>query len=86
MDHSLEVNATRLRENLYQTLDQVLATGEPVAIVRKGRRLLLSVAAEPKKTKRESLLSRLEPHPNAIKGDPDDLIHIDWLKQWKPFI
>ena len=36
---------TPLRKNLFQVSDQVLATGEPVIIVRHGRRLAL--VAEP---------------------------------------
>lgn len=37
------MNATKLRADLYAVLDQVLETGQPVTIVRKGRRLKISV-------------------------------------------
>jgi len=30
---------SRLRENLYRILDQILETGEPVEILRKGKKL-----------------------------------------------
>ena len=35
------ITASKLRENVYRILDQVLATGEPIEIERNGRRLLL---------------------------------------------
>lgn len=33
---SKQVSATALRQNLYRILDEILATGESVEIVRKG--------------------------------------------------
>lgn len=77
-----EVNATQFRANVYKLLDHVLRTGEPLEIVRHGRRLRV-IAAGPEKG---FSLDKLEPHPGAIIGDPDDLIHMDWSSEWKPFI
>lgn len=68
---------SRLRANLYRILDQVLATGEPVIIHRKGRRLKI-VVEEPRR------FDLLEPHPDYIQGDPEDLVHIDWSGEWRP--
>jgi hypothetical protein len=31
-------------------------------------------------------IENLEPHPDGIVGDPDELIHMDWSSEWKPFI
>ena len=72
---------TRLRAHLYQVLDQVLRTGTPIEVIRKGKSLKI-VPAMPARNK----LARLEKHPDFIVGDPDDLVHIDWLKHWKPLI
>lgn len=81
MPKAMEINATQFRENIYKLLDRVLETGEPLEIVRKGRRLRIAPAGAPKGFS----LSSLEPHLDAIVGDPDDLIHMDWSPQWKPF-
>ncbi len=72
------VNPTRLRENLYGILDQVLSTGTPVSIERKGRLLTLSVQPS------GSRMSRLMAHPGSIAGDPQSLVSVDWSSEWKP--
>ncbi|MHB1591380.1 MAG: type II toxin-antitoxin system Phd/YefM family antitoxin [Sulfuricella sp.] len=36
-----KMTITALRQNLFNVIDQVLATGEPVEIERHGKRLLL---------------------------------------------
>ena len=72
------VSATELQKNLYRLLDEVLKTGVPVQIERKGKLLLICPAEHVRK------LDRLEEHPEFIVGDPDDLVHIDWSSEWKP--
>jgi antitoxin (DNA-binding transcriptional repressor) of toxin-antitoxin stability system len=74
----VRVTATRLRGELYRILDQILETGEPVEIDRKGKVLRIVPAAE------RSRLDRLEPHAGYIVGDPDELVHLDWSSEWKP--
>ena len=77
----MKMTATALRANLYRVLDQVLETGEPVEVERKGRRVrLIPVEAPPA----ADLLARLQPHPGYIVGDPDDIVHLDWSDTWKP--
>ena len=70
------VKPSQLRANLYRILDRVLKTGEPVEIDRAGKRLLL--VPKEKRSKLENLVKR-----NVIVGDPEDLVHIDWSKEWK---
>ena len=72
------VHASALRKNIYRTLDRVIETGEPVEIERRGH-VLKIVPAEP-----VSKLGRLVRRPGVIKGDPDDLVEIDWSKYWRP--
>jgi antitoxin (DNA-binding transcriptional repressor) of toxin-antitoxin stability system len=36
-----EVTITELRRNIFQLVDEALATGEPLVVRRKGRRLIL---------------------------------------------
>lgn len=74
----MAVTASELRQDVYRLLDEVLETGVPLEIERKGRKLRI-VPAET-----GSKLDRVVGHPGAIVGDPDDLIHIDWSEYWKP--
>ena len=75
----MTVTASRLREDIYNILDGILETGEPVEIERKGR-LLRIVADKPP----VSRLARIRKRPGLINGDPEDLAEIDWSLQWNP--
>ncbi|MGH3929537.1 MAG: hypothetical protein ACRDTF_06125 [Pseudonocardiaceae bacterium] len=74
----MAVTASALRQNIYRLLDEVLETGVPLEIERKGKRLQI-VPERPR-----SKLDRLVPHPGSIIGDPEELIHLDWSKYWNP--
>jgi hypothetical protein len=76
----LEITPTELRKNVYKLLDKILEGGVPIEVKRKGKRLLIT-PAEP-----VSKLERLENHPDCIVGDPEDLVHMDWSKEWTPYI
>jgi hypothetical protein len=71
----MRVTASKLRENVYSLLDQVIATGTPIEVIRKGT--LLKIVAE----KAPSKLSRL-PKRKGFKGDPDDILNMNWLAGW----
>jgi hypothetical protein len=76
----MALTASKLRENIYRILDRVLETGVPVEIVREGRRLqIVRVEEEP-----AGKLRNLEPHPDALVGDPEELVHLDWSGEWRP--
>jgi len=68
---------SRLRANLYRMLDHALETGESLEIERKGRRLRITVD-------RGEKLDLLRPNPDYIRGDADDLVHMDWSHEWRP--
>ena len=74
----MTVTASKLREDIYKILDGILATGEPVEIERKGR--VLRIVADQPSTSR---LSRIKKR-DFIIGDPEDLVEIDWSKEWNP--
>jgi antitoxin (DNA-binding transcriptional repressor) of toxin-antitoxin stability system len=74
----MTISASELRQNIYRLLDHVAETGEPLEIERKGRRLRI-VAVD-----RGSKLSRIKGDPDAIVGDPADLVHMDWSGYWEP--
>jgi hypothetical protein len=72
----MAIAASRLRENGFRVLDEVLATGEPVEIERNGRRLFI-VADQP-----PSRLDRLVHRPDVVVGDPEEFVHLDWSGEW----
>jgi antitoxin (DNA-binding transcriptional repressor) of toxin-antitoxin stability system len=72
----MTVTATQLRQDIYRLLDQVLESGEPLDIVRKGRRLRL-IPDHPARR-----LDRIVGNPEGIIGDPDELVSIDWSSEW----
>jgi len=71
----VKVTASKLRENIYGILDQVLETGTPVEVIRKGK--VLKIVPEQKPDK----LSRLKKR-KCIVGDPEDIVHMDWSSEW----
>ncbi len=72
----MAITASKLRENVYRVLDEVLATGQPVEIERNGRRLFIVADAVPSK------LDRLVRRPEVVNGDSEDLVHLDWSGAW----
>jgi hypothetical protein len=73
----MAISSTKLRENIYTLLDEVLKTGKPLEIDRKGRKLL--IIPEPPASKLARLRKR-----RTIKGDPETLVSMDWSREWKP--
>ncbi|MPZ14824.1 MAG: type II toxin-antitoxin system Phd/YefM family antitoxin, partial [Chloroflexi bacterium] len=57
-------------------LDQVLESGVPLEIERKGRRLRLIPTDAPAK------LDRVAGHADYIVGNPENLVHVDWSHEW----
>ncbi|MCC6130733.1 MAG: type II toxin-antitoxin system Phd/YefM family antitoxin [Acidobacteria bacterium] len=74
----MSLTATALRSRLYEVLDEVIRTGQPVEIERKGRKLLIVAAPA------RGGIGSLEKRPGYVVGDPDELVHVDWTDQWKP--
>ena len=74
----MAITASRLRDNVYRILDEVLDTGTPVEIERRGQRLRI-VPAEP-----TARLERLIRRPRYLKVDPESIVHLDWSDQWRP--
>ena len=72
------LSAARLHDELFITLDHVLATGEPVEIERPGGsvRIVRDIPT--------LRLAGLTPHPGTINGNPDDLANLSWEQAWKP--
>ncbi|UXE61744.1 MAG: type II toxin-antitoxin system Phd/YefM family antitoxin [Woronichinia naegeliana WA131] len=69
------VTSSKLYNNLDQLLDEILNTGTPLEIERNGKRLRII----PVKT--VDKLQKLIHRPEAIIGDPDELVQISWEQE-----
>lgn len=74
----MPISASELRQNIYRLLDEVLETGTPLEVERRGRRLRIVAEEGPSK------LERIRGHgnPDVIVGDPEDLAAVGW--SWDP--
>ncbi len=79
MTETHRVSATALRQNIYQLLDDVLETGAPLEVERGGRRLRII------RVETTSKLDRLI-RRDIVTGDPEDLVHMDWSTEWRPYL
>jgi hypothetical protein len=75
VEDRMKVTASKLRENVYQLLDEVIATGTPLEVVRKG----VVLRIEPEFV--ESKLSRLKKR-GGFEGNSDDIAGMDWSSEW----
>ena len=66
---------TELRSNIYRILDEISATGMPVEINKNGKKF--KIIPEQPVDKLKNLVSR----PHIIKGNPEDLVHMDWEEE-----
>lgn len=73
----MPLKASQLRENIYRILDEVLETGVPVEIERKGKILKIAPAEQ------RSKLANLKPR-DYLLSDPEELVHVDWSGEWRP--
>ena len=74
----MEITASKLRADIYRIIDRVIRTGEPVEIRRKSDRVMIVPI------KGHSKLDRLRRKNDYIKGDPEELVHLDWSGEWTP--
>ena len=71
----MPITASKLRENVYRILDEAIETGVPVEVVRKGAVVRLVPP------KRVSKLAKLKKRSGFV-GDVEDIIGMDWSKEW----
>ncbi len=71
---------SKLRENIYKYLDEVALKGKTIEVERKG--IILKIIP-PEKQSKLSKFAKLKKR-NVIQGDPEDLVHISWEKEWNP--
>ena len=66
------ITITELRANIYNLLEEVIATGIPLEINKGGRKLRIVPVEKVNK------LHNLPHRPEIILGDPDDLVSMQW--------
>jgi len=74
----MAITASKLRTDVYRILDEVLDTGTPMEITRRGRTLRI-VPGDP-----GDRLSRLATRPRYLRVDPEEIVHLDWSAEWRP--
>jgi len=74
----MRVSPSQLRADIYNLIDRVIETGEPLEIDRNGKIVRLVPPRE------GSWLERLPVRDGVVVGDPDDLVHVDWSAHWHP--
>ena len=73
------ISASALRADVYNVLDRVLATGEPVEILR-----LVPVVAEAETGVPRDLGALFPARPGFVHGDAGDLDQVDAAGRWNP--
>jgi len=71
----MPLTATKLRAELYGTLDQVIETGSPVEVTRHGHLLRIELVGA--KSKLDHLPTR-----DIMNGNPEELVGLDWSGYW----
>ena len=71
----MSVTASVLRSNIYKMLDDILKTGIPLQIERKGELLEVVPVGRPGKIK------KLIKH-DCLEGDPESIVHLNWSEEW----
>jgi antitoxin (DNA-binding transcriptional repressor) of toxin-antitoxin stability system len=78
----VKITATALRTELYQILDRILETGEPVEVTRSAGTVVIKPLVSARRAKPRR--GKARGNPDLVVGNPDDLIHFDWVSHWKP--
>lgn len=73
----MRLTASRLRQDIYRILDEVLETGVPVEIERRGK--VLRIVPPEDCSKLDSL-----PRRDCLRADPEEIVHLDWSETWRP--
>ncbi len=70
------ITPSKLRQDLYNLLDLVIATGKPIEIKRKNK--VLKIIIEQPKPKIANLKKR-----DVFNCPPDEIINSNWEEEWK---
>ncbi len=67
---------TELRVNLDKIVDEIIHTGVPVEIERRGHKIKIILADG------SSKFDKLTYRPEVFKEDPESYVHCDWVHEW----
>lgn len=70
------ISKSQVGEEMYRLLEQVVTSHIPLEIEFKGQTLRISV-----QELSMNKLANLEPHPDCLIGDPEDIVHLDWSEE-----
>jgi len=73
----MRLTASKLRQEVYKILDEIIRTGRPAEIERNGNILKIVPVKH-----RFSKLSKLKKR-RLSEEDSDNFEHIDWNSEWK---
>ena len=71
----MPITASKLRADVYRILDEAIETGKSIEVVRKGT--ILTIVPPKRVSKLDNLKKRA-----GFVGDLDDIVSIDWSKEW----
>ena len=71
------LNLTTIRRQIYKIFDQVIETGKPVFVKRKGH--IIKIDLEKPLSRTQRLFSQPS-RKNVVKGDPEELVKV---KSWQ---
>ena len=74
----MSISVTSLRADIYKTFERIAETDEPVLVHHKGA--LYRITKEREGFNPDAIVTR----PNAIVGDPDELVSVDFADAWPP--
>ena len=76
------ITATKLRQNVYKIIDEVITTGKPVTIRRGNEEVKISTVPKRKKPlKKKNKLDNIKPRGGILNCDPEEIVHMDWSKE-----
>ncbi|MCL4432468.1 MAG: type II toxin-antitoxin system Phd/YefM family antitoxin [Epsilonproteobacteria bacterium] len=75
----MTITPSKLRENLYNLLDAVIETKEPLEIKRNGQ--ILMIVPEHKKSRLKAIQAK-----KILSCNDDELMNTSWEGEWKPYI
>lgn len=72
----MEITLSELRAKIFKIFDELIQSGKPLLIKRKG--VLIRISAQG----RTSRLARMKKRPGLLVK-PEELIACEWEKEWK---
>jgi hypothetical protein len=79
MEAIMTITPSKLRDNLYNLLDEVLTTGKPIDIARNGQ--VLHIVTDRPLPRLNGIVAK-----KISNATDDELVNSNWEAEWKPSI